>query len=245
MLYQELPTIESTALDGWARWLAPALIAGAAASAALLFLILGQPIAAGAIALAGVLAALFAILRAPASSTAGEPLVVGPDFALLGSALGLSSDPVALTTGEGSLLLVNAAYRERFGGAKPPLGLASNEEAQQGLSLAQTMAWRDGAGCVAGIETAAGTTPVEVERVGTQNDLLLWRFVKTAAPDPVTMAVNRMQGRSGDLLGRAGVLAAVIDPQGNVISHNRLFEQRALAGQAVDDAPRLADLVTE
>ena len=245
MLYQELPTIESTALSGWARWLAPALIAGAAASVALLFLILGQPIVVGAIALGGVVAALFAILRKPASSAPDEPLVIGPDFALLGSALGLSSDPVALTTGEGSLLLVNAAYRERFGGAKPPLGLASNEEAQQGLSLAQTMARRDGAGCVAGIETAAGTTPVEVERVGTQNDLLLWRFVKTAAPDPVTMAVNRMQGRSGDLLGRAGVLAAVIDPQGNVISHNRLFEQRALAGQAVDDAPRLADLVTE
>ena len=245
MLYQELPTIESTALAGWARWLAPALIAGAAASVALLFLILGQPIVVGAIALGGVVAALFAILRKPASSAPDEPLVIGPDFALLGSALGLSSDPVALTTGEGSLLLVNAAYRERFGGARPPLDLASNEEAQQGLNLAQTMAWRDGAGCVAGIETAAGTTPVEVERVGTQDDLLLWRFVKTAAPDPITMAVNRMQGRSGDLLGRAGVLAAVIDPQGKVISNNRLFEQRALAGQATDEAPRLADLVTE
>jgi len=30
MLYQELPRIESTPLDGWGRWLAPALIFAAA-----------------------------------------------------------------------------------------------------------------------------------------------------------------------------------------------------------------------
>jgi two-component system cell cycle sensor histidine kinase/response regulator CckA len=42
------------------------------------------------------------------------------------------------------------------------LALAANDDARQGLELAQSMAWRDGAGCVAGIDTEAGTTPVEV-----------------------------------------------------------------------------------
>jgi two-component system cell cycle sensor histidine kinase/response regulator CckA len=107
------------------------------------------------------------------------------------------------------------------------------------------MAWRDGAGCVAGIETTAGPTPVEVERVGTQNDLLLWRFVKTAAPDPVAANVGRLRGQAGDLLGRAGIMAALIDPQGNVIAHNRLFEQRALGGHAKAEPPRLNELVEE
>ncbi len=158
--------------------------------------------------------------------------------------MGLSSDPVALTSGEGSLLLVNAAYRDRFGSARPPLELGADDDARQGLLLAQSMAWRDGGGCVAGIETAAGQTPVEVERVGTQNDLLLWRFVKASAPDPVTMAANRLHGRAGDLLSRAGVLAAFIDPQGTVIAHNRLFEDRALGG-APGDPQRLSDLVEE
>jgi len=245
MLYQELPPIESTALDGWARWLAPALVVGAAASAVVLLLLLGLPMIAGGAAVAGIAAGAFAYLRTPASAVPEEPLVVGPDFALLGSALGLSGDPVALTTGEGSLLLVNAAYRERFGAGRPPLELGGDDEAQQGLRLAQSMAWRDGAGCVAGIETIAGSTPVEVERVGSQNDLLLWRFVKTAAPDPITMAANRLHGRAGDLLGRAGVLAAFIDPQGKVIAHNRLFEERALAGHPGGEAPRLTDLVEE
>ena len=158
--------------------------------------------------------------------------------------MGLSSDPVALTTGEGSLLLVNAAYRDRFGSARPPLELGSDDDARQGLSLAQSMAWRDGGGCVAGIETTSGQTPVEVERVGTQNDLLLWRFVKASTPDPVTMAANRLHGRAGELLSRAGVMAAFVDPQGKVIAHNQLFEERAL-GEAQSEPPRLGDLVEE
>jgi two-component system cell cycle sensor histidine kinase/response regulator CckA len=245
MLHQELPTIESTTLDGWGRWLAPALIVGAAASAAVLLLMAGQPLVAGAVALLGLAAAAVVSMRSPSLPSPSEPLLLGPDYALLGSALGLSGDPVALTTGEGSLLLANAAYRERFGGTPPPLELAADEDAREGLTLARTMAWRDGAGCVAGIETTAGPTPVEVERVGTQNDLLLWRFVKTAAPDPVAANVGRLRGQAGDLLGRAGIMAALIDPQGNVIAHNRLFEQRALGGHAKAEPPRLNELVEE
>jgi two-component system cell cycle sensor histidine kinase/response regulator CckA len=89
--------------------------------------------------------------------------VVGPDYSLVGSALGLSREPTALTTSEGSLLIVNAAYREHFGGTRPPLDLASDDQARQGLQLARSMAWRDGAGCVAGIATAEGISPVEVD----------------------------------------------------------------------------------
>src|SRR6185503_19121352 len=144
--------------------------------------------------------AVVAYVRAPSAKGPVDALAVGPDFGLLGSALSLSSDPVALTSGEGSLLVVNSAYRERFG-TQPPIDVAASDDARTGLQLAQSMAWRDGAGCVAGIETSAGTSPVEVERVGTGEDLLLWRFVTPSAPDPITLAINRLRGRAGDLLG--------------------------------------------
>jgi two-component system cell cycle sensor histidine kinase/response regulator CckA len=245
MLYQELPQIESTRLEGWGRWLAPLLIFGAALTVALLLLLFGQPLVAGAAAVVGLIGTAFALFSKPAASAPNEPLVAGPDYSLLGSALGLSSDPVALTTGEGSLLLVNDAYRGRFGNARPPLDLAADDEALEGLRLAQSMAWRDRAGCVAAIETAAGSSPVEVERVGTQGDLLLWRFVKATAPDPLTMAANRLRGRAGDLLGRAGVLAAFLDPQGRIVACNQLFEERALGGKLDGESPRLPDLVKE
>ena len=115
------------------------------------------------------------------SAPPSEPLVGGPDYSLVGSALGLSRDPVALTNGEGSLLVVNAAYRERFGSIAAARSSRPAMTRGQGLKLAQSMAWRDGAGCVAGIETSAGISPVEVERVGAQGDLLLWRFPERAA----------------------------------------------------------------
>src|SRR5437773_5275148 len=119
MLYQELPRIESTTLDGWERWLAPAVIAGAALTAAVLLLLIGQPIFAGAAVLAGLAGAVFVYLRSPKDAAPSEALVVGPDYSLVGSALGLSREPTALTTSEGSLLIVNAGYRERFGGTRP------------------------------------------------------------------------------------------------------------------------------
>jgi two-component system cell cycle sensor histidine kinase/response regulator CckA len=245
MLYQELPAIESTRFAGSERWLGAALIVGAALTLALLlFLFLHLPLVAGGAMLVGLIAAAAAVVRTPAVHAPSEALVIGPDYALLGSAMGLSSDPVALTNGEGSLLLVNAAYRERFGPARPPLDLGADDEARQGLTLAQSMAWRDGGGCVASVETTAGQSPVEVERVGAQSDLLLWRFVKASAPDPVTMAANRLHGRAGDLLSRAGILAAFIDPQGKVIAHNWLFEERALGGSPAQP-PLLSDVVEE
>ena len=173
---------------------------------------LDQPLI-GALAFAvGLGVAAFAYFRTPSVRVSTETLVAGPDYALVGAALSLNSDPIALTTAEGSLLLVNAAYRERFGGAHPPLELGASSEASQGLKLALTMAERDGAGCVAGIETSTGVSPIEVTRAGTHNDLLLWHFVKPASADPVKAAANRLRGRVGDLFGQAGVLAAIVDP---------------------------------
>jgi two-component system cell cycle sensor histidine kinase/response regulator CckA len=244
MLHQELPSIESAALGGWGRWIAPALIVAGSITIAVLLLIAGKPLVAAALVVLAAVAAAILFYQQPQPSRPSEPLVVGPDYALLGSALGLSTDPVALTTGEGSLLLVNAAFRERFGGARPPLELAADDDAAEGLKLAQTMAWRDGGGCVAAVETIAGATPVEVERIGTADNLLLWRFVRPGLPDPVAMAANRLRGRAGELLGRAGVLAAFVDPQGKLLAWNLLFGERALAGQGGDE-PRLSDLVRE
>ena len=244
MLHQELPSIESAALGGWGRWIAPALIVAGSITIAVLLLIAGKPLVAAALVVLAAVAVAILFYRQPQPSRPSGPLVVGPDYALLGSALGLSTDPVALTTGEGSLLLVNAAFRERFGGARPPLELAADDDAAEGLKLAQTMAWRDGGGCVAAVETIAGATPVEVERIGTADNLLLWRFVRPGLPDPVAMAANRLRGRAGELLGRAGVLAAFVDPQGKLLAWNLLFGERALAGQGGDE-PRLSDLVRE
>jgi two-component system, cell cycle sensor histidine kinase and response regulator CckA len=242
MLYQELPRIDSTPLDGWGRWLAPAVSVAAAVTAAFVLLLVGWPVAAAIVAVGGIAAAAFLLKASFSEDLPIEPLSAGPDFSLIGSALGLSRDPVALTAGDGSLLVANAAYRERFG-SDPPLELAANDDARQGLVLAKSMAWRDGAGCVARIETSSGTNPVEVDRVGARSDLLLWRFAYSPLPDPLSVAVRRVEGQVGESLSAAGVLAVVVDDDGAILAANKLFAQRALGPTQTLRNARFAQLV--
>jgi two-component system cell cycle sensor histidine kinase/response regulator CckA len=242
MLHQELPSIDSTPLDGWERWIAPALAVAAGLTAALILMLVGQAVPAGLAFVAGLGVAALLSRRATPVSTLEQPLVAGPDYSLVGAALGLSEDPVALTDSEGALLVVNAAYRERFGNTPPPR-LASTDEAIESLALAQSMAWRDGAGCVAGVETSAGNSRVEVDRVGALGDLLLWRFPAAPARDPLAVASGRIGGTTGVQLAAAGVLAAVVNAKGEIIVANSLFADRALASGRNIQQARFADLV--
>src|SRR6185369_16653826 len=68
MLYQQLPRIEAGPLDAVGRWLAPALIAGAALTVTVLALIFGEPLLAGIAAAAGAVGVAFAILESPAAA---------------------------------------------------------------------------------------------------------------------------------------------------------------------------------
>jgi two-component system, cell cycle sensor histidine kinase and response regulator CckA len=243
MLYQELPQIDSARFARWNRWLAAALIIAAAVSVALLLFLVGQPLVSGAVIAAGLVGAIVVYVRRPRHPAPTGLLVVGPDYSLVGSALGLSREPTALTTSEGSLLIVNAAYRECFGGNRPPLALATDDESRAGLELAKSMAWRDGAGCVAGIATPAGSRPVEVERVGSGGELLMWRFPKTSHPDLLAMETKRIQGITGERLGMAGVMAAVVDAKGLLIAANRPFVERALRSGQKPGGVHFNDLV--
>ena len=232
MLQPALPSLETAAPAGWERWLIPAIVMAAGISLGLVILLIGFPlIAAGAVVL-GVAAAGVALARPSAPVLGGAELAVGPDYALVGSALGLLKEPAALTSPEGSLLIANAAYRERFGATKQPLLLATDDDGREALAVARNMAWRDGGGCVAGVATSSGTCPVEVERVGSTGELLLWRFPQpTAAVDPLSVALRQAQGLEGERLSAAGVLAAVVDNDGVVLGANRLFFERAMEGE--------------
>jgi two-component system cell cycle sensor histidine kinase/response regulator CckA len=243
MQYQELPRIDFTALDGWGRWLTPALIAGAGLTAAVLLLLAGQPMIAGIAFIGSLGAAAVVYLRDSPARGVIEPLVAGPDYSVVGSVLGLCQEPAALTTGEGSLLIANTAYREHFGGARPPLELGTDKDGRQALAMARAMAWRDGGGCVTGVKTKSGKAAVEVERVGSHGDLLLWRFPRPAAPEPLSVAAKWLSGATGERLGAAGILAALVGEDGKILASNRLFAERALDADANPAEHRFSDLV--
>ncbi|GAA4719365.1 hybrid sensor histidine kinase/response regulator [Sphingomonas lutea] len=225
MLHQDLPRIDSRPLTGW---LMPAIVGAAGLSVALGALLMGLVVPAMVLAIAGLAGAGVIAMRRPARTEIQAPISLGPDYAALGTVIGLTGEPVALTTAEGSLLIANPAYRERFGPPRSPLDLASGAEGREALAMARELAWRDGAGCVAGAATDAGTCAVEVERIGAHEDLLLWRFPAPTSPDALTVAARRVEGDSGERLSANGVMAAVIDGGGVVLAANRAFIDRAL-----------------
>jgi len=245
MLQQELPLLDSRPIDGASRWLIPTIAAASAVTGAGLLWLAGARTGALLFLLACAVAfPAAALLRRSRSTQAPElqQLVAAPDFALIGSVLGLTGDAAALTDSDGTLLAANSAYRDRFGGRRPDR-LPADKDSAQSLSTGRAMAWRDGGGCATGIATEAGTFALEVERVGARNDLLLWRFLQPAPSDPLSVAVNRLRGRAGELLSQAGVLGAFVDPEGKLLSWNALFGARALAAHEGASPPRLTDLV--
>ncbi len=247
MLQQELPLLDSRPVDGISRWLVLAIAVAAALTGAGLLWIAGATTA--AYLFLGVCAVAFpaaAFLHRPARVDLPDldRLVAAPDYSLVGSILSLTGDAAALTDAHGKLLAANRGYHERFDGRSPDK-LAQDEDSAQAVAAARTMAWRDGGGCAVGIATKAGSLALEVDRVGARNDLLLWRFLKPMASDPLAIAGNRLRGRAGELLGNAGVLAALVDPAGKLLSWNGLFAARALSGRETSDPQRLTDLVRE
>ena len=242
MLDRQIALLEAEP-PGGLRWLVPALVAAAAASGALLFAVVGEPMFAG-LFLAGVVAMLVAAFvlerRSSHAEVAVAPLPV-PDFGLAAYMLGLSRDAAALSDASGRLLSANTAYRTRFGDSLPE-NVGDGDDANVALKSLRSAAWRDGQAHEPLIALRGQPAPVRVERVGARGDLLLWRFER-GEPDLLATLVKRISGLEGELFARSGVLAAAVDGNGKIVAANRMFTERAI-GAAVGDHPRnFADLV--
>ncbi|MDQ3246353.1 MAG: response regulator [Pseudomonadota bacterium] len=229
-------------MHGELRWLIPVLAIGAALSGGGLILLLGYPVMAAAFAVATALLCVLALQLAKRQ----PPLVIDtpdavPDFSVIGSTLALAREAATVTDLEGRLLVTNSAYRDRVG-AVPPLEAGIDADAADSLATVRSMALRDGAGCAGGVATTAGPRGIEVERIGARSDLLLWRFLEPRRADPLTHAAQQVEGTIGETLGRAGVLAALVDGDGLLIAANRPFSERAMVPPD-GERPRFTSLV--
>ena len=242
MLDRQIALLEAEPPAGM-RWLVPTLVAAAAASGALLFAAVGEPMFAG-LFLAGVVAMLVAAFvlerRSSRIAVAIPPLPV-PDYGLAAAILGLSRDGAALSDASGRMLSANAPYRTRFGDHLPDQ-VGSDDDARNALGDLRAAAWRDGNASAPSIALRDHPAPVRVERVGARGDLLLWRFER-GEPDLLGTLVKRIEGLEGDLFARSGVLAAAVDSDGRIIAANRLFAERAIGPAGSDRPQHFGDLV--
>ncbi len=157
-----------------------------------------------------------------------------PDRALLRTALDATLEPAAITDRAGRLVAANAAYVDRFGPTAIPPALPGLDLYVEAIAAAGRTAWREGEA-----DTQLGATRVHlrVARAGVSDDHLLWR-IGDGRGEGRADALRLVGGSFGERLGRAGLMAALIDERGRILVTNKVFAFRATGSQVVSCAGR-------
>jgi two-component system cell cycle sensor histidine kinase/response regulator CckA len=208
---------------------AAALIAGAAGLAAamlVLWLIGSVVVAAGFFATAVVLGGIaiaVARLRAPAAIDAAPV-----DWSLARVLAEASTAAVAVTDRAGRLVCANDRYEKLFGGFPTPPGLPLDGDGIAALTSAGRAAWRDGSGSIARLLSHGSPLTVTITRAGDERDMLVWRFADAEGFDVAALALRLIDGAQGDRLAAAGIMLALVTPEGRIRAANRVFRVRAM-----------------
>ena len=151
-----------------------------------------------------------------------------PDRALLRAALDVCEEPAAITDRAGRMIAANVAFIDRFGAAAVPPTLPGLDLYAESIAAAGRSAWREG-----DAEAALGSTRIQLRvlRAGLGEDHLLWR-VGEGRGEGRTDALRLIGGSFGDRLGRAGLMAALIDERGRLLVSNKVFAARAIGPHA-------------
>lgn len=209
-------------------------VGGGVAAAVLALSAIGDAAVASAFVAASlvVAAGVIAFVRLRRTTVETAPV---PDWALAHALASASREALAVTDRSGRLVCASPAYRQLFGALPTPPGLPFDGDGEARIAAAGRAAWRDGAAEADGLSHRGIAVTIAVERAG--EDMLLWRIVPDAAAaqargeaDLLPLFARAAAGEIGDRLGQAGVLLAVIQPDGRIEAANRVFAARA-AGQ--------------
>ncbi|RYY43601.1 MAG: PAS domain-containing protein, partial [Sphingomonadales bacterium] len=204
--------------------LVAAVAAGFLAAAVVLLTLNDRAIAAGFLA-AGILAA--GALYGARRLLATEQTVEGPtDWSVAYALAAASDDALAVTDRAGRLVCANGRYEALFAGWPTPPSLPVSDNAVAALGVAARTAWRDGEGRADGIEVFGASVSVRVARAGDES--LVWRFIGIQALDLAAQLESIIGGGTGDRLGSAGIMAAMVTPEGRIRAANRVFRARAM-----------------
>ncbi len=200
------------------------------ASAAILWFVSGEIVLVLAflLGLIVILAGIFAFQRAqtaPASTDFAEP-----DWSVTVAAMERPDVAIAITDRANRLTCASQDFIAWFGTDTAPPLLDLGRAAQEELSKIARNAWRDGASTLAeleGGENGEERFSLRAERSGRGDDHLIWRFRRIA--DNVDDALMRydVSGPFGRMLSRAGIEAAITEPDGIVRNVSAGFAERA------------------
>lgn len=216
------PTDDSPGITGP---LIVAIAAGAVAGGAVLWAIDSLPVAAGFFAAAVLIALAVTLLRRPAAIADAEAEGTAIDWSLANMLASMSNDAIAVTDRAGRLVCANERFGTLFPGYPAPPAVVIGDWAASQLGSAGRAAWRDGQASSGSFDAAGTKLTAHVSRVG--DSLLVWRFSGADAVDLTKQAQALVAGKSGDRLGQAGIMMALIGADGRVRAANRVLRLRA------------------
>ncbi len=216
------PTDDSPGITGP---LIVAIAAGAMAGGAVLWAIDSLPVAAGFFAAAVLIALAVTLLRRPAAIADAEAEGTAIDWSLANMLASMSNDAIAVTDRAGRLVCANERFGTLFPGYPAPPAVVIGDWAASQLGSAGRAAWRDGQASSGSFDAAGTKLTAHVSRAG--DSLLVWRFAGADAVDLTKQAQALVAGKSGDRLGQAGIMMALIGADGRVRAANRVLRLRA------------------
>ncbi|WP_066658710.1 MULTISPECIES: hybrid sensor histidine kinase/response regulator [unclassified Sphingomonas] len=216
------PTDETSGITGP---LIVAIAAGAVAGGAVLWAVDSLAVAAGFFAAAILIALAVTLFRRPAAAVDTPAAASEIDWSLANMLASMSNDAIAVTDRAGRLVCANERFGTLFPGYPAPPAVVIGDWAASQLGSAGRAAWRDGQASSGSFDAAGTKLTAHVSRVG--DSLLVWRFAGADAVDLTKQAQALVAGKSGDRLGQAGIMMALIGADGRVRAANRVLRLRA------------------
>ena len=220
------------------------VVAAALASGGLILKLTGQPLLGAAFGAAGVITvgALLLAHRLWPATVAADP---GVDWSIVRAAAANSRVSLAITDRSGRLVCANERHEVLFDGAAVPPALPVDADAAERLTAGARAAWRDGRAEVGDIIVQGSRFDAVIERAGQAEDSLIWRFRPTGGIDRLVQAAAVLDSGWGDRLAEAGVMVALIGPDGRIRTANRPLIVRGVGRIDVPVAGReLASLLS-
>ena len=209
------------------RMIGLAVVASAVLSALLVLRVTDKPVIAAAFVAAGILGAalILALRHLYPRETKVEH---GTDWSLVRTAADQNEVAIAITDRSGRIVCANSAHEAMFGSAATPPALPVDVNDVTRLTAAGRAAWRDGRAEALGISSDGRRINCDVVRAGAAEDCLVWRFALSGGIDRVSQALGAIAGDWGDRLAEAGIMVALIGPEGRIRAANRPLIIRSL-----------------
>jgi two-component system cell cycle sensor histidine kinase/response regulator CckA len=210
------------------------VIAALVLSALLVWLVSGDALLMAvflaALAVFGAMAWALSRRRAPAP----DAEFAQPDWSVTVAGIERPDMAIAITDRAGRLTCANARFEGWFGAAAAPPRLPVTPASTERLAEATRRAWRDGHGTAEIGDEEGAHWRADVRRVGRGDDFLIWRIGSIGASDPVGDLVAQIDGKLGRGLAKAGIAAALVDPDGTIRAASAGFAQRATGNANAD-----------